>query len=169
MCLISFLKLHLLYIQILPSVWACQTEAAAAGRQLNPAPASCKAPAGPAELSACTVPSCKGRAQELSRYLGNKRTQAAVELCWALLWTGQHCVPGKATQRKLPFTWKAVLLKNLQCDGKQVREERTRKKKGVRNGTDLTGSECSSPVICPSIQDKAFTDKALTVYVFIIF
>lgn len=38
----------------------CQTEAAAAGRQLNPPPASCKAPAGPAELSDCTVPSCQG-------------------------------------------------------------------------------------------------------------
>lgn len=43
------------------------------------------------------------------------------------------------------------------------------KKKGVRNGTDLTGSKCSPTVICPSIQIKAFIDKALTVYVFIIF
>lgn len=41
-------------------------------------------------------------------------------------------------------------------------------KKGVRNGRDITGSECSPPVICPSTQDKAFIDKALTVYDFII-
>lgn len=41
-------------------------------------------------------------------------------------------------------------------------------KKGVRNGTDIIGSECSPPVICPSTRDKAFIDKALTVYDFII-
>lgn len=42
-------------------------------------------------------------------------------------------------------------------------------KKGLRNGTDITGSECSPPVICLSIRDKACIDKALTVYDFIIF
>lgn len=85
MCLISFLKFHLLYIQILPSV--CAHQPAAAGRQLNP-PQLLQSPCGlQSSVTALSHPAkdMQGESLDLSRHLGTEGTQAAAELCWALL------------------------------------------------------------------------------------
>lgn len=131
--LISFLKLHLLYIQILPSESSCCCLQEGSWTH----PSSCKAPlALQRSGTALSHPAkdMQGESQALSRHLGKERTQQqwscagpCFEQVSAVAWESN---PGKTSIHVSNCSLK-IYSGMAKSSGKKGQG-----KKGVRNGTD---------------------------------